>query len=86
MVQLGIANSRMKDFFDIYELAAGRAFDGDTLRRAVAATFARQGIEIPTQRPLALTEAFCESREAGAVGTVRQAHASAGPSATGPGH
>lgn len=55
MIRLGIANSRMRDFFDIYELTTGKAFDGDTLRRAVAATFARRGTEIPTQRPLALT-------------------------------
>jgi hypothetical protein len=51
----------MKDFFDIYSLATTRAFDGDTLRRAVAATFARRGTEIPTERPLALTEEFGRS-------------------------
>ncbi len=61
MVRLGIANSRMKDFFDIYGLATTKAFDGDTLRRAVAATFARRGTAIPTERPLALSEDFANS-------------------------
>jgi hypothetical protein len=51
MVQLGHANSRMKDFFDIHALAMTRAFDGETLRHAMAATFARRGTEIPTVRP-----------------------------------
>ncbi len=58
MVRLALANSRMKDFFDIYGLAENRAFDGDTLRRAMAATFARRAIEIPKASPLALTSAF----------------------------
>lgn len=61
MVRLGIANSRMKDFFDIHELASSRTFDGDTLRRALAATFARRGTGIPTERPLALTAEFADS-------------------------
>jgi hypothetical protein len=61
MVRLGLANSRMKDFFDIYELATSKAFDGDTLRRAIAATFARRATEIPKERPLALTAEFANS-------------------------
>lgn len=58
MVRLGVANSRMKDFFDIYSLAARRTFDGDTLRRALSATFSRRETEIPRQRPLALSTEF----------------------------
>lgn len=58
MVRLGLANSRMKDFFDSYGLAATQAFDGDTLRRAVAATFARRNTAVPPTRPLALTTEF----------------------------
>lgn len=61
MVQLGHANSRMKDFFDIYGLATTLAFDGDTLRGAVAATFARRGTAIPKDRPLALADEFARS-------------------------
>lgn len=39
MVRLALANSRMKDFFDIHRLAETRAFGGETMRLAVAATF-----------------------------------------------
>ena len=61
MVRLALANSRMKDFFDIHRLAETRSFDGDTLRLAIAATFERRGIEIPSERPLALTSEFAEN-------------------------
>lgn len=58
MVSRGVANSRMKDFFDIYGLAETRKFEGDTMRAALAATFARRGTAIPAERPLALTREF----------------------------
>lgn len=58
MVSRGVATSRMKDFFDIYGLAKTRTFDGDTMRAAMAATFARRGTAIPAERPLALTREF----------------------------
>ena len=35
MVHLGIANSRMKDFFDVWFLAQTFAFDGATLSAAI---------------------------------------------------
>ena len=34
LVRLGLANSRIKDFFDIHALAMARPFDGETLRLA----------------------------------------------------
>ena len=55
-----MANTRMKDFFDIFGLANARAFDGDALRRAVAATFARRQVALPSEIPLALTAEFAE--------------------------
>jgi hypothetical protein len=63
MVRLALANSRMKDFFDIHRLAATRTFDGDTMRLAVAATFTRRDIEIPDERPLALTSEFADDAQ-----------------------
>jgi hypothetical protein len=63
MVRLALANSRMKDFFDIHRLAETRTFDGETMRLAVAATFARRGIAIPSGRPLALTSEFAENAQ-----------------------
>jgi len=58
IVRLGIANSRMKDFYDLYVLARDFAFDGATLTAAIKATFKRRKTEIPHETPLALTEEF----------------------------
>jgi hypothetical protein len=58
MVALGRANSRMKDFYDIWILSRSFSFDGDRLARAIAATFARRGTAIPVDRPDALSAAF----------------------------
>lgn len=41
MVQLGIANSRMKDFYDVWTLARQFDFDGNGLCEAIRATFQR---------------------------------------------
>jgi hypothetical protein len=61
IVTLGIANSRMKDFFDVYILACTFAFDGAALTAAIAATFARRGTTLPAEPPIALTDAFAAS-------------------------
>ncbi len=58
MVALGRANSRMKDFYDIWILSRTFAFEDDRLPRSIAATFARRGTEIPTELPDALSRAF----------------------------
>lgn len=58
MVMLGRANSRMKDFYDIWVLTRQYEFEGDRLPRAIAATFRRRGTEIPTTPPDALTAEF----------------------------
>ena len=58
MVSLGIANSRLKDFYDVWTLAKNFAFEGSLLSRAIAATFKRRHTEIPRTTPLALTVEF----------------------------
>ena len=60
MVALGRANSRMKDFYDIWILTKTFDFVPDRLARAIAATFARRQTAIPTDRPDALTPDFAE--------------------------
>jgi predicted nucleotidyltransferase component of viral defense system len=47
MVALGRANSRMKDYYDVWVLARAFDFNGDSLPRAIAATFARRNTSIP---------------------------------------
>jgi hypothetical protein len=58
MTALGMQNSRMKDFFDLWILSRDFEFNGGTLVRAIAATFRRRGALPPTVTPLALTEEF----------------------------
>lgn len=58
MVELGIANSRMKDFFDLWFLARTYAFDGVLLCQAIQTTFQRRKTTITVEPPLALTSDF----------------------------
>ncbi len=58
MVKLGIANTRMKDFYDLWVLSEERAFHLDLLRGAVQATFARRRTAIPESWPIGLTGDF----------------------------
>jgi predicted nucleotidyltransferase component of viral defense system len=58
MVSLGIANSRMKDFYDVWTLAQEFDFEGTLLAQAILATFKRRGTPLPQTVPLALTQEF----------------------------
>lgn len=58
MVDLGRANTRMKDFYDIWLLAKSFAFADDRLARAIAATFRRRQTEMPVELPDALRPEF----------------------------
>lgn len=60
VVVLGMANSRMKDFFDVRVLARDFDFNGEVLTRAIRATFDRRGTAIPRKLPVALTPAFAD--------------------------
>lgn len=62
MVDLGIANSRMKDFFDLVELAANFRFDGSVLSRAIKNTFERRRTALPHGPPTALTAEFSDDK------------------------
>jgi len=57
MVVLGIVNSRMKDFFDIWLLSRQFDFDGKTLADAIKKTFEHRGTAIQDE-PVAMTGAF----------------------------
>jgi hypothetical protein len=60
MVVLGIANSRVKDFYDIAVIAQRTELQGAILAQAIAATFARRNTPLPAQPPVALTREFSE--------------------------
>jgi predicted nucleotidyltransferase component of viral defense system len=42
MIELSVANSRIKDFYDVYMLLSSNEFDNDTLEEAIKATFANR--------------------------------------------
>ena len=58
IVRLGIANSRMKDFYDVWLLSKLFTFDGGTLCKAVGNTFKRRSTSIPGGLPTAFTDDF----------------------------
>ena len=58
LTSLGMLNSRMKDYFDLWILAKHSDFDGQILSRAVAATFDRRRTVIPTGLPIGLSDEF----------------------------
>jgi len=60
-VDLGMRNSRMKDYYDIYYLSQKYDFKGKDLSRAIIATFKRQKTRIPSSTPLGLSPEFCSN-------------------------
>lgn len=58
MVVLGMANSPMKDFYDVWALAREFELDGLLLSQAIAATFERRRTNLPADILLAFTDSF----------------------------
>jgi hypothetical protein len=55
---LGMTNSRMKDYLDLSVLLEREALDPDLLARSIAATFARREMQLPSDLPVGLSDAF----------------------------
>ncbi len=60
MVELDKANSRMKDFHDIWTLTRHLGFDGMKLTEAIRRTFERRKTPLPGSDPTAFTSEFYE--------------------------
>lgn len=58
MVALGLANSRMKDYYDIWTLSREFEFDGSALSAAIRATFKRRKTDLPVSVPVGLSAEF----------------------------
>ena len=65
LTSLGMLNSRMKDYFDLWILAKHSDFDGQILSRAVAATFERRRTAVPTGVPIGLSDEFVNDAQKG---------------------
>jgi hypothetical protein len=55
---LGMANTRLKDYFDLWVLLGEGTLDPSELRRAIEATFARRNMNLPKELPTGLSDAF----------------------------
>ena len=58
IARLGIANTRVKDFFDLWTIAHTFEFRGEALSEAIAATFRRRGTNVPATVPTGLGPEF----------------------------
>ena len=65
LTSLGMLNSRMKDYFDLWILAKHSDFDGLILSRAVAATFERRRTAVPIGVPIGLSDEFINDAQKG---------------------
>ena len=63
---LGMTNSRLKDYLDISVLLERETLDTEILASAIAATFKRRGLAVPTELPIGLSDEFANdaSRQA----------------------
>jgi len=60
MVKLGLLNTRMKDFYDLWFLSRRFDFNGEILHDAVHATFARRQTALGNKLPFPLTDEFAK--------------------------
>jgi predicted nucleotidyltransferase component of viral defense system len=61
MVKLAMANSRMKDFYDVYSLSLKYNFQGSRLKKAIESTFQRRKTPLP-DNPLVFRSEFHEDK------------------------
>lgn len=58
MVSRGLANSRLRDYHDLWLLPTLRDYRGSELSAALGATFSHRGTVLPTDTPPGLTSAY----------------------------
>jgi hypothetical protein len=58
MITLGIMNSRLKDFYDIYMILQYMSLDDVLLGEAIRSTFERRKTPLPTELPVVFTEDY----------------------------
>jgi hypothetical protein len=61
MTELGILNTRIKDFYDMWVMSQKFTFQGPLLIQAIRSTFQRRQTEIARLPPIALTPEFGEN-------------------------
>lgn len=61
LVTLGVANSRLKDFYDLWVISRTFEFRSAALVEAVRRTFERRGTALPSDVPVGLTDEFARA-------------------------
>ncbi len=64
VVALGLANGRMKDYYDLWAIPKSMPVDEQALDTAIAATFERRATPIPNERPSGVSAAMAEDAAA----------------------
>lgn len=55
---LGMTNSRVKDYLDLWVMLDRESLNTNTLVQAISATFTRRGMAVPTDLPMGLSDEF----------------------------
>jgi hypothetical protein len=63
IVELGMRNSRMKDYYDIHYLLRKFQFSAEELAEAIRQTFTRRQTDVPKEPPVGLTPAFGDNAQ-----------------------
>ena len=64
VIALGLANGRMKDFYDLWAIPKAMLVVEQALDTAISATFERRDTPIPNERPVGLSAAMAEDADA----------------------
>ncbi|HEY5730130.1 MAG TPA: nucleotidyl transferase AbiEii/AbiGii toxin family protein [Anaerolineales bacterium] len=62
MTVLGMANSRMKDFYDVWTLITHFEFEGRVIQTAIERTFQNRSTELPTEEHIVFSDEFAENK------------------------
>jgi predicted nucleotidyltransferase component of viral defense system len=58
MIDHGYENTRIKDFYDLWQMSRHFSFSGEQLYAAIIATFLQRQTDLPTDTPIAFTNDF----------------------------
>ena len=58
IISLGMANTRLKDYFDLWVILNKTEIDSFVLQQAVEATLRRRDTDVPQTLPMGLSDAF----------------------------
>ena len=63
IVALGLANGRMKDYYDLWAIPNAMAIEPAALDAAIRATFERRNTNIPSEMPIGLSAEFASDEQ-----------------------